>query len=157
MTNHADPKSVVNRQFDEIVNGRRHELGSEVFHPDMQILRMGIQQAASYLLANQASTRPTGDADGFNWMGEALNAAFPDARLDIVSQISEGGTVVTRAVFTATHQADFLGIAATHKTVSFDEVLIMHVTDGKIIEVWALADELSFLQQLGVIRGSAQN
>ncbi|WP_368077056.1 ester cyclase [Rhodococcus sp. W8901] len=57
----------------------------------------------------------------------------------------------SRATFVATHTGEFLGIPATGRRIEFDEVLIMRVSAGRITEVWALADELSLLEQLGAV------
>ncbi len=153
----TDPRDVVNRQFEEVVNGRRRDVAAEVFHPDMKILRMGIQEAALYLMASRGrgngAQAGEGSEAGFRQMGAVLDAAFPDARLDVVGpQVAEGDLVVTRVRFSGTHQGDFFGLPPTHRKVEFDEVLFMTVTGGKISEVWALGDELSFLRQLGAVK-----
>lgn len=143
----ADPKDVVDFQFEQVVNNRRRDLGPVVFHPQMTIRRMGVQSAVRYLLNAQVA----GFEAGFDNVGAILDAAFPDFELVVGTRMAEGDVVVTHATFVATHTGDFLGIPATGRRIEFDEVLIMRVRDGLITEVWALADELSFLEQLGAI------
>ena len=77
--------------------------------------------------------------------------AFPDSRFTIDDMIAEGDRVVTKKTFTGTHTADFAGIAATGNTVTLQYVDIMRVRDGRIVEHWLSMDQLSFMQQLGVI------
>ena len=77
--------------------------------------------------------------------------AFPDSQFTIDDMIAEGDRVATKKTFTGTHTADFGEIPATGKSVTLQFVDIMRVRDGKIIEHWLSMDQLSFLQQLGVV------
>ncbi len=44
-----------------------------------------------------------------------------------------------------------MGIAATGKQVSFAEVHIVRIANGKAVEHWGVEDSLGMMQQLGVI------
>ncbi|MGI8886517.1 MAG: ester cyclase, partial [Gaiellaceae bacterium] len=77
--------------------------------------------------------------------------AFPDSRFTIDDMIAEGDRVVTKKTFTGTQSGDFSGIPATGRTVTLQYVDIMRVRDGRIVEHWLSMDQLSFMQQLGVI------
>jgi predicted ester cyclase len=52
---------------------------------------------------------------------------------------------------TGTHTGEFNGIAPTGKRVEIQFVDILRLRDGQIIEHWLSMDQLSFMQQLGVI------
>jgi len=69
-------------------------------------------------------------------------AAFPDCRFTIDDMIAEGDQVVTKKTFTGTHTAELNGMPPTGK---------MRVRGGKIVEHWLTMDQLSFMQQLGVL------
>jgi steroid delta-isomerase-like uncharacterized protein len=77
--------------------------------------------------------------------------AFPDSRFTIDDMIAEGDRVVTKKTFRGTHTDEFMGIPATGKEVELQYVDIMRVRDGRIVEHWLSMDQLSFMQQLGVI------
>jgi predicted ester cyclase len=77
--------------------------------------------------------------------------AFPDCRFTIDDMIAEGDQVVTKKTFTGTHTADLNGIPPTGKRVTLQFVDIMRVRDGQIVEHWLAMDQLSFMQQLGVL------
>ncbi len=77
--------------------------------------------------------------------------AFPDARFTIEDMIAEGDRVATKKTFTGTHTGDFAGIAPTGNRVTLTYVDILRLRDGRIIEHWLNMDQLSFMQQLGVI------
>ncbi len=81
----------------------------------------------------------------------AFLGAFPDAEFTIDDMIAEGDQVVTKKTFTGTHTSEFAGIPGTGKRVTLQFVDIMRVRDGKIVEHWLSMDQLSFMQQLGVI------
>jgi predicted ester cyclase len=65
--------------------------------------------------------------------------------------VAEGDRVVTKKTFTGTHTAELNGIPPTGKRVSITYVDILRLRDGKIIEHWLSMDQLSFMQQLGVL------
>ena len=77
--------------------------------------------------------------------------AFPDCQFTIDDMIAEGDQVVTKKTFRGTHTAEFAGIPPTGNKVELQFVDIMRVRDGRIVEHWLSMDQLSFMQQLGVI------
>ncbi|MGW1027932.1 ester cyclase [Streptomyces sp. NPDC002577] len=157
----SDPKAVVNRLIEDVINAHRPDLAHEVLHPDLQLRRMGMQRSAQYLGSlshasrnglNEQSAPPADPIEGFKAAYAVLLHAFPDMRNNVVGpQVVEGDLVITHVTFSGTHEGEFLGVAPTHRKVEFDEVLFQKVTDGKVSEVWAVGDELGFLQQLGVL------
>ena len=57
--------------------------------------------------------------------------------------------VVLRATNHAYHSGDFQGISPTGRRISFGQIAIYRMVDGKISEVWEEADLLGLMQQLG--------
>jgi predicted ester cyclase len=84
----------------------------------------------------------------------ALGAAFPDTIHIIEDQIAEGDKVVTRLRGRATFTGEILGIPPNGKVVEITGISIHRIVDGKLVEHWANADLLSFMQQLGAIPGA---
>jgi steroid delta-isomerase-like uncharacterized protein len=80
-----------------------------------------------------------------------LREAFPDIHFTIKDQITEGDKVVTQWRATATHKGEFKGIPPTGKRVNFSAMEIARFINGKAVECWTNVDELSLMQQLGVI------
>ena len=91
------------------------------------------------------------DREGGKVYLQALAAAYPDARLTIDDMIAEGDQVVTKKTFIGTNTGEFAGMPATGKHVTLQYVDIMRVQDGRIIEHWLSMDQLSWLQQLGLV------
>ncbi|WP_369637955.1 ester cyclase [Nocardia sp. JMUB6875] len=81
----------------------------------------------------------------------AFTAGYPDIRLDVVDMIAEGDKVARRTVVSGTNTGPFMGRPATGKSVRYNEIFIMRFVEGKIAEVWGVADTLTQLIQLGVV------
>jgi len=79
-------------------------------------------------------------------------AAFPDMRMDVEDVIASGDKAVARLRVTGTNKGDFMGMPATGKSAS---VKLIDITrfgdDGLAREHWGVVDNLSLMQQLGVI------
>lgn len=75
--------------------------------------------------------------------------AFSDVEISLGDVIAEGNQVVTHMIFRGTHTGQFLGIPATGKRVAVDEIQIMRLEKGKIIERRSVIDMISLLAQLG--------
>ena len=92
--------------------------------------------------------------DGLKQIANMFTGAFPDLHVQIDDLIAEGDKVVGRMTSRGTHQGDLMGIAATGKHVSFAEVHIVRIANGKAVEHWGVEDNLGMMQQLGVIHAN---
>jgi steroid delta-isomerase-like uncharacterized protein len=77
--------------------------------------------------------------------------AFPDLHLTVEDMVAEGDKVVTKFTSHGTQKRAFVGIPPTGKQVTVSTIVIVRITDGKIVEQWGLDDQLGMLQQLGLI------
>lgn len=93
---------------------------------------------------------------GVRQANEALRAAFPDTVHIIEDQIAEGDKVVTRLRGRGTFTGEILGIPPNGKLVEITGISIHRIVDGKLVEHWANADLLSFMQQLGALPTPAE-
>lgn len=82
---------------------------------------------------------------------ELFEAAFPKYELIAEDMVAEDDKVAVRATFRGTHKGEFFGIAPTGKAVSVSLMLIYRIANGKIVEHWMNADQLSLMQQLEAI------
>lgn len=129
-------KAIVRRSYEEVFNAGDLDVVDELVSTDF------------------VAHTPSGDIQGATQMKQyvmTLRAAFPDLRITIEDQIAEGDKVVTRWSATGTHTGPFQGIPPTGKRGHMTGVDIDYVIDGKTVECWNLADNLSLLQQLGVL------
>jgi predicted ester cyclase len=77
--------------------------------------------------------------------------AFPDMHWTIDDMIVEGDKVAVRYTWSGTHKGEFMGIPPTNKKVKIWQMSIHRIVGGKLVESWALFDNLSVMQQLGII------
>ena len=88
---------------------------------------------------------------------QTLRSAFPDLRLVIEDQIAEGDKVVTRVTFHGTHQGEFRGNAPTGKQVRYSGIAIDRIVEGKVVEMWHIADSQSLMRQVGASAPAPKN
>lgn len=80
-----------------------------------------------------------------------LLSALPDIEVTVEDVIAEGDKVVLRNTVTGTHQGEYHGMAATGRTITYDEIFILRFREGKVVEAWAVVDLYSQLRQLGAL------
>jgi predicted ester cyclase len=80
-------------------------------------------------------------------------AAMPDQRWTQEMMVAEGDLVVIHGVREATWQAEsFRGIATPQgKRIAVELVHVFRIREGKIVEHWAVRDDLGLMKQLGVV------
>lgn len=123
-----DPKAVVRRLIEEVINAGRLELIDELFAPEMA-------------------------ADARAWIAP-FRESFPDVRMEIVELIAEGEKVAGRFRCSATNLGPWRGAPPTGRRFEHvDEVYIHRVRDGRITEAWGLEDNRSRERQLGLHLG----
>jgi len=81
----------------------------------------------------------------------AFHHAFTDIHVTIQDQIAEGDKVVDITTWSLTHVGEFMGSPPTWKQIVYTEMNVLRIAKGMIVERWGLPDELSILQQLGVL------
>jgi predicted ester cyclase len=94
------------------------------------------------------------------WMADLVylyRRAFPDLRLEIEGQVSEGDRVVTQLRMRGTHRNTLMTIAATGRTIDVAGLRIDRFAGGKIAESWFHLDSLALLRQLRALPELARN
>ena len=90
--------------------------------------------------------------DGVKTFFRMQLAAFPDLRMDVQDIVADGAKVVARVRYTGTQQGEFQGMPATGKGVDVQLVDIFGFDgEGRVREHWGVLDQLTLLQQLGVV------
>ena len=132
-----EPKEVVRRFVDEYQSGGDERAFDELIHPDLL-----------------DHTRPPGIAPGalgVRQQFDGFRASFSGFRATILDQLAEGDKVVTRKLFTGTHDGPFQGVAPTGREVEIHVIDIVRVAGDQIVEHWGLVDRLGVLAQLGAV------
>ena len=130
-------KALVRRMYDVVFNERNIGLLGEVF--------------ASNIVDHTARPGTPPGVEGLKQQMEMFLTAFPDLKITAEDIVAEGDRVAVRWTATGTHRGDLMGIQATGKQVTISGMEILRIVDGKAVEHWEVFDQMSMMQQLGVV------
>ena len=131
----ATNKAIVRRYFEQVFTEQRHDLVEEFLADNIELHGSGLAPGLEVVK---------------QWFTMFVEA-FPDQQMTIDDAVAEGDRVVVRTTFSGSHHGEIQGIPATGKTVSMPGITIFRLANGKIAEGWLVNDNLSMMQQLGVI------
>ena len=81
-----------------------------------------------------------------------FRAAFSDLRMDVEDMAMADDKMWTRVRITGTNDGEFMGMPATGKSVDFQGIDIIRISDaGKAVEHWGVTDTMKMMQQLGAV------
>jgi steroid delta-isomerase-like uncharacterized protein len=133
---------LMRRWFNEVWNEGRIESIRELMAPDA----IGIGE-----LEDGGELR--GPADFVPFV-ERVRSAFPDIKIVVEDAFGAGDKVVLRWTATMTHRGEYLGMAATGKTVRLTGMTMTRIADKQIVEGWDNWDQLAMLKQLGAFQSA---
>jgi hypothetical protein len=120
----SQPKAVVSRLIEEVLNGGDLDLIDEIYSPELA----------------PAAHR---------WI-EPFRTAFPDVRMETIELVQEDERVAGRFRCSGTNLGPWRGEEPTGQRMeNIDEVYFFTVRDGLITEAWGLEDTAKRLRQLG--------
>jgi predicted ester cyclase len=90
---------------------------------------------------------PTGPAQA----SKSFMAAVPDLKVAVLQRLVVGDRVVSHMRFTGHFTGTFLGHSGSGQPVDFIATDILRVRNGRITDNWHLEDNLTFLQQIGIV------
>lgn len=135
-----DNKTIVRRYIEEIVNtgdvSKIRDFFSEEYTEVFEGVRhkRGIQGAIDHVLG--------------------VRRVYPDLKMTIENQISEGEWIATSYSVTGTFRDEWFGMKPSGKPITFYGVNMERIRDGKIIEHGGAANLLEPLLKAGVIEKS---
>jgi steroid delta-isomerase-like uncharacterized protein len=74
-----------------------------------------------------------------------FRAHFTNMTFEVPVLIADEDHVAARWIVHADHTADFAGVAATGRRISFDGVAVYRMRDGRISETWLHANEAALM------------
>lgn len=89
--------------------------------------------------------------DALKQVWAMLLSIYPDIHLTVEDVIAEGDKVVGRTTVTGTHQGEFMGVAGTGNPVTYNEIFIFRIVDGRVVETWGVVDVYAQMKQIGVV------
>lgn len=133
----ADNKAIARRFFELFSQGDMETIGRELLSPEIVVHIPGMPGPLNL--------------EAYRQVGIMFRSAFPDIQDTVEDQLADGDKVVTRITSRGTHQGELMGIPPTGKRYSITAIVIDRIIGGRIVERWAQFDQLSMLQQLGVV------
>jgi steroid delta-isomerase-like uncharacterized protein len=102
---------------------------------------------------NHAAVPEAQGRAGFVAVLTKLREAFPDLTYTLEDTIVEGDRAVLRVTFAGTQRGPLAfsrwPLPATGKAVTMEQIHIVRVTNGKIVEHWLGQDSFAMIRQLG--------
>ncbi len=132
-----DNKEIVARFIEEFKNKANHDIVDELLAPDF--------------VHHLPDPRLPPGRDAIKLLGQTIVAGFPDVHATVEELLADGDFVIERTTARATNTGEFNGIPATGNQVTWTEIHIYRLKDGKIAEQWSEIDLLGLLTQLGAI------
>jgi steroid delta-isomerase-like uncharacterized protein len=130
-------KALAKRAFEELLSKGRFELAEQLYAKDF--VNHGIHRDIG-LDEDQAALK--------GW-----HQAFPDLAIVPEKLIAEGDLVTIYWIARGTNTGTGNGLPATGKKAEQAGITIWRIVNGKIKEEWSAFDQLSLMQQLGLLSG----
>jgi len=134
-------KTVARREVEEFEGKGNLKVADEVFAPNYRLHFPGY---------------PPMDVEGHKMLISAFRGGFPDMRVIVEEQVTEGNRVTNRVKMTGANTGSFQGMPATGKQVTVVGINIMQFEGNKIVEIRGVLDVMGLMQQLGAIPAPAQ-
>ena len=128
-------KALAKRAFEELLSGGRFELAEQLYAKDF--VNHGVHRDIT-LGEDQAALK--------GW-----HQAFPDVKIVPAKVMAEGDLVTIYWIASGTNTGTGNGLPATGKKVEQAGITIWRIVNGKIKEEWSAFDQLSMMQQLGLL------
>lgn len=80
-----------------------------------------------------------------------LRTAFPDFYCTVDDELEGESKSAARWTMRGTHKGSFFGNLPTGRRVEVQGFIFAYMKDGQISEGWFLIDQMSILQQLGIV------
>jgi predicted ester cyclase len=123
LTSVVQPKQIVIRLIEEVMNGGDLDVIEQLFSPEMTAAAKG-------------------------WI-VPFRESFPDAEMKIVELLAEGEKVAGRFRCSGTNLGEWRGKPPTGRRFEdVDEVYFFRVVDGLIVDAWGLEDTIDRRRQL---------
>ncbi|MQA09000.1 MAG: ester cyclase [Pseudonocardiaceae bacterium] len=138
-TQEARNKAALRRLNEALNSGDPHLISTtidDVFQPDV-LIRTPLQVDAS-------------GTDLMKQLWAVLLRGFPDLHVEVEDVIAEGDKVVSRNTVSGTHEGEYLGVAPTGKSLTWNEIFIGRLVDGRVAETWGVVDVAAQMRQLGI-------
>jgi len=132
-------KRVAQRALDEVFAAGNLAALDEIFHPDF--------------INHEAGPDTPPGREGLKVTVQWMRSSFGDLSYEVEDAIAEDDRVVLRVISRGRQTGEFMGFPATGKEFAVNQIHVYRIADGKVLEHWAVRDDLGQGIQLGLIPG----
>jgi len=93
----------------------------------------------------------SGDRESYRLRAVALRGPFSEIRATSDELVAEGDLVCERWTCRVRHTGEFMGLRASGERLEVLGFAMYRLRDGKIVELWEVADRLGLMRQLGAL------
>lgn len=136
---YEENKRLAQRALDEVFSAGDMSAVDEIFARDF--------------VNHEAGPQTPPGREGLKVTVRWMRSAFSDMRYEVEDAIAEDDKVVLRVISRGRHAGDFMGFPATGREFAVKQIHVYRVVDGKILEHWAVRDDLGQGIQLGFVPG----
>jgi len=130
-------KSIIQQIFDEAFNQGNLAIVDELVAPN------GVSHHLSWgTPANRM---------GLKQLVAMFRTAFPDLLCTIEDEIIQDDKIAVCWTMRGTHKGRFLGNSPTSNPIVAEGFIYACIREGQVIENWIMIDQMSILQQLGLV------
>ena len=133
-------RAIVRRYYDEVLNGRNVAVLDEI--------------AVEDYIENDPFPGMGNGREQLKLRAGALLSAFSPCTFKIEDIVAEGDRVAVRWRSRGTQSGEFMGIPPTNRSYEIAGIDFHRLADGRMAEHWHVVDQLSQLQQLGLLPSS---
>jgi steroid delta-isomerase-like uncharacterized protein len=130
-------RAIVRRYYDEVLNGRNVAVLDEI--------------AVEDYIENDPFPGMGNGREQLKLRAGALLRAFSPCTFKIEDIVAEGDRVAVRWRSRGTQSGEFMGIPPTNRSYEIAGIDFHRLADGRMAEHWHVVDQLSQLQQLGLL------
>ena len=129
--------SLIRRLFENAFNQGTLDVVDELFAPG------GLTHAVAWGMPQ--------NREGLKRLIALFRSAFPDLHCTVEDEISAGDKMAAHWTMRGTHTGAFLGNSPTNRSIVVQGISFARTENDQIAEDWTLIDQMSILQQLGIV------
>jgi steroid delta-isomerase-like uncharacterized protein len=129
-------KKLIKKYFHEVWNQGNFDLAFEIISPEFK---------------TRFKNNNLSGAEALIYIIKERRKAFSDIKFTIKRIIAEQELVFVQYSFTGKHIGEFWGLPISNKKIHYQGIGMFKIVHNKILGIGSIRDELSLLQQIGVL------
>lgn len=104
-----------------------------------------------YVLHSPGEPEPIRGVGAYKAFVGQLRAGFPDLRVEVHDAFASEDRAAVRYTAHGTHTERYRGMPPTGIAFSVSQVIVAHVSGGRVVEAWQELDALGLMRRLGAV------